>query len=79
MKYNVVIPAGRGRFNASSRKDAIDQALKVWRLQLDKMVESGDIYRIPDLCKEWVPRNSIKELRNEQPVKPSSKLGKRVR
>ena len=80
-KYNINIPIGKGCFNAVSRKDAVDQALKVYRHLLDKMVESGDIYKVPDVAIEVKPRNAIGELRNEQPIKPSrmGRGGRRMR
>lgn len=79
MRYKITIPGASGKFNANSKKEAIDKALAVHKLLLDKMIASGDIYRVPDICSEWTRRDAIRELGDEVPIKPSRKLGRRSR
>ena len=75
-KYNIRLPNGVGKFNAKDRRSAIDQAIKVWRIMFDKMISSGDIYKIPDVAQLAKPRDGMKELGQDQPMKPS-RWGKR--
>ena len=74
----MLIPGVKGRINAPNRKDAIDQMIKIWRLQIDKIVANGDVYRVPEICMLAEKRNGINELGNEVPLKPS-RCGKKKR
>ena len=65
------IPTVKGVINAVDRKDAIDQAIRIWRLQIDKIVANGDVYRVPEICVLAEKRDGMKELGNEMPLKPS--------
>lgn len=73
-KYIVTIPHGKGPIEASNRKDAIDTALALYRAEIDRMIADGSIYKVPSLCREYVPRNGMVELPVDQPIKPSRKL-----
>lgn len=74
MQFNITIPHGKGRLNASNRKDAIDQAWSIYKNRMEKMFADGSIYAIPRLCKEYIPRKMMVEMGVDQPIKPSRHL-----
>lgn len=75
------MPTCVGTFNADSRKEAIDEGIRIWRLLIDKMIANGDIYKVPDIAMLSVKSNvdKLKELGHEQPLKPSRWGNKRNR
>ena len=78
-RWRVIVPQGKGCVEAKNRKEAIDKALAQHRMLIDGMIKDGSIYQIPELCKEYVPRNGMQELGKDWPSKPSRGLDKRRR
>lgn len=61
-KYNVKIPQGLYKINADNRKDAIDQALEIYKMELANFVKDGRMYAIPDICRLHKRRDAVGEL-----------------
>lgn len=76
-KYIVKLPYGKGRFNGVNRRDAIDQAIKIWRLKFDEMIENGSIYAIPEIAKVWKPRDAVEALGIDEPFRRIKKNKRR--
>lgn len=49
--FSVKIPGGKYKISAGSREEAIDKALGIYTMALNELVDTRDIYRIPDICK----------------------------
>ena len=49
--FSVRIPGWKGKIEANTREEAIDKAVGFYRMALNELVETRDIYRIPDVCK----------------------------
>lgn len=54
MKYTVNIPSGQSKIEAGSREEAIRQGFTEYIQELQSLLDSGDAFSIPAICKHDV-------------------------
>lgn len=48
--YKIKFPQGIYNISASNRKDAIEEAVGLFKKEFEGFVDSGEVYLVPEIC-----------------------------
>lgn len=77
-KFTIRVPECVVKVSGENKREAINKGFNIAMVVLNRMKDNGDIYGVPEICKEVGKRNGMEELGREMPIKPS-RFGKRRR
>lgn len=65
-RFKMKIPMGVDEIEATSRKEAIDKAMKMYLEGLQKIWDNGNIYAVPEICVDMDAPKEVEEKKKRR-------------